>query len=432
LKAAVVSRIVSTKESTMRNGIAAGVLFGLICALPAAAATCPGTALLQDGFTSANAALDTTAYPQTKIAIGGGKAEVSLLQAGFGRTEEYSGMRFGDVTVCASISTPATDKSEGQLAGIVFWAADYNSFYLFEVNPANGQYSVAQRAAAGTWTYPVSATASTAITQGMGATNTLEVQTKGTTATFFINGQQVGTITGTPPAGGGLVGFYGCSQSTATGTDTFDFSNFSVSSQQNVVSSTPVAACPGTVMFQDPFASPDPLLNVPSSAAAQFATQGGKGELTIQQANSGQMVGYSGLYGDADVCATFTTQATDKAEGQMSGILFWAADYNNLFLLEYNVSTGQVEVAQRTGGNWVLTLVSAPSAAVVKGMGKTNALRVQTKGNLATLYVNGQQVETLTGQPPAGGGFVGFYAESESTYTAKETWDIGNFTVAMP
>jgi hypothetical protein len=76
--------------------------------------------------------------------------------------------------------------------------------------------------------------------------------------------------------------------------------------------------------------------------------------------------------------------------------------------------------------------VSVPSAAVVKGMGKTNALRVQTKGNLATLYVNGQQVETLTGQPPAGGGFVGFYAESESTYTAKETWDIGNFTVAMP
>jgi hypothetical protein len=65
-------------------------------------------------------------------------------------------------------------------------------------------------------------------------------------------------------------------------------------------------------------------------------------------------------------------------------------------------------------------------------MGKTNTLRVQTKGTVATLYINGQQVESLSGQPPAGGGYVGFYAESEAAYTAKETWDISNFTVAMP
>jgi hypothetical protein len=420
------------KGSTMmRNGVAAAALLSSMPALPAMAATCSGTVLLQDAFTTVNPALDVAVYPQTKLTIGGGKAEVSLVQAGFGRTEEYTGLRYGDVNVCVSVSTPATDKAEGQLAGIVFWAVDYGAYYVFEINPANGQYSVAQRVEAGTWTYPIAATASTAITQGMGATNTLEVQTRGTTATFLINGQQVGTVTGTPPAGGGLVGFYGCSQTTATGTDTFDFSNFSASSPQTTTA-TASAACPGTMIFQDAFASPDANLNLAASAGMQFTTQGGKGELTIQQANWGQMVEYAGLYGDADVCATFGTQATDKAEGQMAGLIFWAADYNNLYLLEFNVSTGQFEFAQRTGGNWVLTATSTPSAAVEKGMGKTNTLRVQTKGTVATLYVNGQQVETLSGQPPAGGGYVGFYAESEAAYTAKETWDIANFTVAMP
>jgi hypothetical protein len=418
-------------KTMMRNGVAAAVLLSVMSALPAMAASCPGTVLLQDAFTTANPALDTTAYPQSKITIGGGKAEVGLLQAGFGRAEEYIGLRYGDLNVCASVSTPATDKAEGQLAGIVFWGADYGAYYIFEINPGNGQYSVAQRAEAGTWTYPVSATASTAITQGMGATNTLEVQTRGTTATFLINGQQVGTITGTPPAGGGLIGFYGASQTTATGTDTFDFTNYSASAPPTTTAAAS-AACPGTPIFQDAFASPDANLNIPASAGMQFTTQGGKGELTIQQANLGQMAEYAGLYGDADVCATFGTQATDKAEGQMAGLIFWAADYNNLYMLEFNVSTGQFVIAQRTGGNWVMIATSTPSAAVEKGMGKTNALRVQTKGTVATLYINGQQVETLSGQPPAGGGYLGFYAESESTYTAKETWDISNFTIAMP
>jgi hypothetical protein len=415
----------------MRNRVAGTLLLSVITVLPAMAATCPGTVLLQDAFASVNPTLDVSTNPQTKLTIGGGKAEMSLLQAGIGRTEEYTGSRYGDVNVCATLSTPGTDKAEGQLAGIVFWAVDYGAYYIFEINPANGQYSVAQRAEAGTWTYPIAATASTAITQGMGAANTLEVQTRGTTATLIINGQQVGTLTGTPPAGGGMVGFYACSQTTATGTDTFDFSNFSASSPQTTTAAAS-AACPGTVMFEDSFATPDANLNVAASSGTQFATQGGKGQLTIQQANWGQMVEYAGLYGDVDVCATFGTQATDKAEAQMAGILFWAADYNNAYLLEFNVSTGQFEIAQKSGGNWVLTATSTPSAAVQKGMGKTNTLRVQTKGSVATLYINGQQVESMSGQPPAGGGYVGFYAESESTYTAKETWDIGNFTVAMP
>jgi hypothetical protein len=51
---------------------------------------------------------------------------------------------------------------------------------------------------------------------------------------------------------------------------------------------------------------------------------------------------------------------------------------------------------------------------------------------MASLYVNSQLVETFSAAPPTGGGVVGFYAQSDSAYTTKETWQISNLTVAVP
>ena len=65
-----------------------------------------------------------------------------------------------------------------------------------------------------------------------------------------------------------------------------------------------------------------------------------------------------------------------------------------------------------------------------KGAGASNTLRVQTRGNVATLFINDQQVGTLTGTPPAGGGLAGFYTSSSST--SLSTWDISGYTVATP
>ena len=266
----------------------------------------------------------------------------------------------------------------------------------------------------------------------MGKSNALRVQTKGNTATLFINDQQVGSFTGTPPAGGGQVGFYSESLSTATSTDTFDFTNFAVASTQSAAPLPASAACPGTVVFQDLFPNGDTFLNLQTGAQAQLAEQDGKGEIVLLQGGYGQAAQYTGnQFGDANICATFNTLPTDKSENQMAGLEFWATDYTTLYMFLINPTTGQFQLAQKTAGNWIFVVNSPPNAAIVQGMGKTNALRVQTKGNVAWLYINNQLVDTLTANAPAGGGVVGIYAQSDSSLTAKETWQVSNLTVAV-
>jgi hypothetical protein len=417
----------------MRYPLAAGFLFCMFSVLPAAAATCPGIVVAQDSFATPNPAWDATVYPQTKFLIQGGKAEVSIIQPGYSRVEEYWGARYGDVDLCITVATPATDKAEGQVGGLVFWATDYNNYYTLLVNPANGQFAVAQKLPSGQWSFPVAWAASPAVVQGTGKVNTLRVQTREKTATLFVNDQQVGSFTGTPPAGGGQVGFYAESEKSATSTDTFDFTDFAVAATQSATPLPASAACPGTVVFQDQFPNGDTFLNIQTAAQAQVTAQDGKGEITINQGNYGQSAQYTGnQYGDASFCATFNTLPTDKPENQLAGFEFWATDYTAFYTFLINPTSGQFQIAQNSAGSWSFVLTSAPNnPAVVQGMGKANALRVQTKGNTAWLYINNQLVDVLSGTAPPGGGAVGFYAQSDSSLTAKETWQISNLTVAV-
>ena len=91
----------------MRTMLAAAALLGLPFALPAAAAPCPGTVVLQDSYATPNPALDPTVN-ESKITIQGGKAEVTFLQAG-SRNEEYAGKKYGDANLCGTFATAKTD-----------------------------------------------------------------------------------------------------------------------------------------------------------------------------------------------------------------------------------------------------------------------------------------------------------------------------------
>jgi hypothetical protein len=212
----------------MRKRIAIAAILGLFAMVPAMAATCPGNVLFQDAFASPNPAFYMASDSYSKVTIAGGKAEISLLQQNASRPMEYSGTRYGDASVCVTVSELATDKADTQNAGVIFWAADYGSYYSFQIR-VSGQFDVLQVSPGSSgpvWTFPVGWTDSAAIKKGVGVANTLRVNTKGNTAMLFINDQQVGTITGTPPAGGGSMGLFAGS---ITGPETWDFTDFSVS-----------------------------------------------------------------------------------------------------------------------------------------------------------------------------------------------------------
>jgi hypothetical protein len=191
------------------------------------------------------------------------------------------------------------------------------------------------------------------------------------------------------------------------------------------------ATCPGTVVFQDLFKTPNPALDITAYTASKIAIQGGKAEATFLQSGYSRNEEYVGTqYGDATVCATFSTLKTDKAESQTVGIIFWATDYSNFYAFEIEPASGTMALAKLSSAAWTFPIAWTANAAIVKTMGAANTLQVRTKGNAVTLLINGLAVGSYTGTPPAGGGVVGFTV-SPST-TSLSTLDTTDFTVAVP
>ena len=210
----------------MRKAAASAFAMTIFAGLPAMAATCPGIVAFQDAFAAPNAAYRNVKPMDFSLTINGGKAEANFQKPGISIPMQYMAAQFGDVSVCATVSAPATDKAEDQAAGVIFWAVSGTNYYCFEVS-VNGQFIVAHQNAPGDWDVPLPWEPSDAIQKGVGVTNVLRAQTVGGVATFFINGQQVGTFTDTAPPGGGLTGFILSSSNTSP--QTMDVSDFSVS-----------------------------------------------------------------------------------------------------------------------------------------------------------------------------------------------------------
>jgi hypothetical protein len=208
----------------MRNGFATAVLFSLCSVLPAAAATCPGNVTYHDTFTTAGPGWNLSTAATVKVTIGGGKADISFTQQGLGQSLQFSSNQYGDLSLCATVSTPATSKVEDEAAGVTFWGTSPSTYYLFETL-VSGQFFVGFNNN-GSWQALFAKQANAAVAKGAGVNNTLQVTTKGNLATFYVNGTQVGTITGNPPAGGGTVGIY--AESSTTSPEPMDFTDFQI------------------------------------------------------------------------------------------------------------------------------------------------------------------------------------------------------------
>ena len=185
----------------------------------------------------------------------------------------------------------------------------------------------------------------------------------------------------------------------------------------------PLRADDGLVLFSDHFAT----LN-PGWGTASANRQVSNNKLLLKpNANYSFSNIYSGNYfKDADIRVKVreATGGTDET----AGLVFWAADTETYYVAQIRPD-GLVGITRFLHGQQVNPVGYASNAAVNKGVGQVNELRVLTVGKSATLYVNDKQIATIKGFPPALGGRVGVHAESGTTVY---TWEFSGLEVRQP
>ena len=166
-------------------------------------------------------------------------------------------------------------------------------------------------------------------------------------------------------------------------------------------------------VFQDDFKNADPGWGQPDNVAA-FTPEG----LVLTPP-----VGGSGWRSDAnlslakgDWCVDVvnpTSLPTPADEDQVGavGLWFWGADQQSFYTATITLD-GNASVDRLNHGIWQTVVPPAPAPSVKTAPGATNELEVVIDGNKAAFYINGTLFTTVTGRPPANGGFPGIYGES--------------------
>jgi glucose/mannose transport system substrate-binding protein len=186
-------------------------------------------------------------------------------------------------------------------------------------------------------------------------------------------------------------------------------------------------ALAGEVLYEDNFINLDPSWG-PASEILSVKD----GKLTLKPAlNTTQSVlNRSSVFVDADIRIDVTMSASDpNVLGGLDvpgGLIFWAKDYSSFYCLCIN-AIGSFKISQYVTGQWLTPVNWTKSEAINKGVGQVNRLRVVTKGDAATAYVNDKQIVMIKGQSPQGGSRVGI--SGGSTKNSQNTWQFANLKV---
>jgi hypothetical protein len=187
----------------------------------------------------------------------------------------------------------------------------------------------------------------------------------------------------------------------------------------------PAFACMGsTVLLQDDFKT---LQANWGAATAILSVQNGALLIKPPLNSESDALNNGNVFTDMDACVTIepTTIGPQEAHAY-GGFIFWAIDLNNYY--EFTVSAlGTFAIFRHVADRWITVMTWTPNAAIKKGVNQSNQLRVVTKGTEATLYINGTQLTTFSGQPPAGGGEIGL-AGAAGTKTLP-VWQFTNLKI---
>ena len=132
------------------------------------------------------------------------------------------------------------------------------------------------------------------------------------------------------------------------------------------------------------------------------------------------------LFDDADICLTVTAVDVSKPEDSAGGLVFWAKDLRNAYVLLL-ASNGYFKVARLVNGSWV----NAPfdwtqSDAIVQGLNQANKLRLTIKGQILAVEINDKPAAKFRAQSPGSSSMVGIYGESSDKV---DTWKYNDLKV---
>ncbi len=191
---------------------------------------------------------------------------------------------------------------------------------------------------------------------------------------------------------------------------------------------TPIVnACEGNqVLLEDNFRTPRPMWRAPDEF---HGIRDGK-MLIMPSLNRNFLVsvfvrGHSLI--DMDACVDVAlVRGGPQIVHTYGGLAFWASRVDKFY--ELMIGPSGTFGVDRQMPNRRLTIVAFNTSTAVKsGLNQFNRLRVKTRRNTATLYINGIQVAYFTGQPPPGGGDVGLTAQSGPN--TRDVYAFSNFKI---
>lgn len=332
------------------------------------------------------------------------------------RTELYCGSMFENADLRLKITETKGDTD--QLAGIVFWASDYDNCYAAIVT-ADGAFSVDRRMR-GKWLTPVSLRESKDVHKGLGQTNELRVATCGSTATVYINDQPQISFQGYPPDG---VSQFGVRAEAGPEAATWAFSELRVRQGTAPLSAT-AAPADNTLLLADDFANLEPAWGQASDVKS---VRDNKLCINLKPDKTAVFLHQGTLFDDVDI--SVRVAAAQGWTDQFPGLVFWANGYKDYCAFVVNPE-GDVYSGQILEGKWKgMNILKSNNRMMRTGAGQTNEFRVVTSGNTATLYINARKVYTYKGKPPEDGGLVGLRVETNEAPAACE---FAEFRVRKP
>ncbi len=201
-----------------------GPAIGLVATLCAgsALAACGGTGKVV--FTDSFVSLGKEWGSEDKfMSVKGGEMIIAEQQKAYSiwATPEYR-----NVDYCATVRLTESSDLGSSYGGLMFWARDNDHYFTFQIT-LDG-YGTVYEFDDGDWKSLIDDRAFPAIKQGIGAVNELRVVTRGSNATFYVNGQKFDTVTVKTAPGTQHIGFAIEAPSGDGGKATFAFDNLEV------------------------------------------------------------------------------------------------------------------------------------------------------------------------------------------------------------